>query len=56
MMMMMMPIAVDPPATILEGFDETINDVEVRGKIATVQTIALLRSTRILGSVRDLIF
>ena len=46
-------IVIDVFGTILKGMIKGLEDLEIRGLVKTIQTIALLRSTRILRRVLE---
>ena len=47
------PIVIGALGTITKGFVQGLEDLEIRGRMETVQTTALLRSARILRSVME---
>ena len=48
-----MPILIRALGTISKGFIQGLKDLEIRGKVETFQTTALLRSARILRRVLE---
>ena len=47
------PIVIDALGTITKGFLKGLEDLEVGGRVETIQTTALLRTARILRRVLD---
>ena len=45
------PIVIGALSTVTEGFLKELEDLEVGGRVETIQTTALLRSNRILGDL-----
>ena len=41
------PVVVSAPGTIIKGLVQGLEDLEIRGRVETIQTTALLRSARI---------
>ena len=48
------PFVIDAIGTITEGLVQGQEDVEIRGRVETIQTTALLRSARILRRVIEI--
>ena len=46
--MTVIPIGVGALGTVLKGFEKFMEKVKIKGRLETVQTIACLRSARIL--------
>ena len=46
-----MPIVIGALGTISNGLIKGLEDLEIRGQVETIQTTALLRSTKILRRV-----
>ena len=53
MKMKMIPIVIGSLATVIKGLEQGLEDLEIRGRVETTQTTALLRSARILRRVLD---
>ena len=47
------PIVTGALGTVTKGFIQGLDDLEIRGQVKTIQTTALLRSTRILRRVLE---
>ena len=47
------PIVISALGTVTKGLVKGLEDLEIRGRVGTIQTTALLRSTRILRSVQE---
>ena len=47
------PIVIGAVGTVNKGFIQGMKDLEIRGREETMQTTALLRSTRILRNVLE---
>ena len=45
------PIVIGALGTVTEGLIKRLEDVKIRGRVETIQTIALLRSARIFRRV-----
>ena len=45
------PIVIDALGTVTEGFIQRLEDLEIGGRVETIETTALLRSARILRIV-----
>ena len=50
---MVMPIIVGSLGTIFQDLEKILKELEIRGKIETIQTTGLLRSARILRRVLE---
>ena len=48
-----LPIVIDAFATITEGFLKGLEDLEISGRVETIQTTAMLRTARILRWVLE---
>ena len=48
-----MPIVIGALGTVTNGLSNGLQDMEIRGQVETIQTIALLRSARILRRVLE---
>ena len=48
------PIVIDALGTVTKGLIKRLEDLEIRGRGETIQTIALLRSARILSRVLEI--
>ena len=46
-------IVIGALGTVTKGFIQRLNDLEIRGRVETIQTTALLRSARIPGRVQE---
>ena len=46
-------IVIGNPATVTKGLVQGLKDLEIRGRVETIQTTALLRSARILRRVLE---
>ena len=46
-------IVIDVLGTIHQGLIQRLEDLEIRGQVKTIQTIALMRSARILRTVLE---
>ena len=53
MKLTVIPIVIDALGTVTKGFVEGLEDVEIRERVKTIKTIALLRSARILRRVLE---
>ena len=53
MKMGFMPIIIGALGTVIEGLLKIQEDMEIRGRVETIQTTRLLRSARILNKVLD---
>ena len=51
MNVMEIPVEVDAPGTFPKSLEKSIKELEIKGKIKTIRTAALLRSTRLLRRV-----
>ena len=49
--MVVIPIVVGAPGTVLQGFEKRLEELEFKGRIDHIQITALLRSARILKRV-----
>ena len=49
----MLPIVIGALGTIPKGLVKELGDIEIRGQVETIQTIALLKSARILWRFQD---
>ena len=47
------PIVIGAFGTVTKGLLKVLEDLEVRGRVETIQTTALLRTARILRRVRE---
>ena len=47
------PIVIGAPSTTEKGLVQEMEYLEIRGRLETIQTIALLRSARILRNILD---
>ena len=47
------PILIDALGTITKGLLKGVEDLEVGGRVETIQTTALLRTARLLRRVRE---
>ena len=47
------PIVIDVLGTVTKGFIQELEDLEIRRRVETIQTTALLRSARILRRVLE---
>ena len=47
------PIVIGALGRITEGLIKVLEDLEIRGRVETIQTTALLRSARILRRVQE---
>ncbi len=47
------PIVIDALGTVTEGFIQRLEDLEIGGRVETIETTALLRSARILRRVLE---
>ena len=47
------PIVISVLNTVIKGLVKRMEDLEIRGRVETIQTIALLISTRILRRVQE---
>ena len=47
------PIVIDALGTVTKGLIKGLEDLKIRGQVETIQTIALLRTTRILRRVLE---
>ena len=47
------PIAADTLETVTKNLEKRLEELEIRGRIETIQTTALLRSARILRRVLE---
>ena len=47
------PIVIDALVTVTKGLLQELQDLEITGRVETVQTTALLRSVRILRRVLE---
>ena len=45
------PIVIGILGTVTKGLEQGLEDLEIRGRVETIQTTALLRSARILRRV-----
>ena len=52
--MTVIPIVVGALGTILEGLVKGLEDLEIRGQVETIQTTALLGSSRILRRILEI--
>ena len=50
---MVMPIVIGALGTVTNGLSNGLQDMEIRGQVETIQTIALLRSAKILRRVLE---
>ena len=50
---MVMPIVFGVLGTVTKGLVQGLEDLEIRGRVETIQTTALLRSARILRRVQE---
>ena len=50
---MVIPILIGVLSTVIKGLIKGFEDLEIRGRIETIQTTALLRSARILSRVLE---
>ena len=50
---MLLPIVIVALGTIPKGFEKEQEDLEIHGRIGAIQTTALLRPNRILGSLLE---
>ena len=53
MKVMVIPIVIGPLGIVTKGLVQELEDLEIRGRVETIQTIALLRSARILSRVLE---
>ena len=53
MTMMFIPIVIGALGTVTEGLIKGLEDLEIRGRVDTIETTALLRSARIPRKVRE---
>ena len=53
MKMMVMPIVIGALGTVPKGLVQGLEDFEIRGRVETIQTTALLRSAKILRRVLE---
>ena len=51
MRLKVIPIVVDELETVSEGFERKLEELEIRGRIKTIQTETLLKSARIVRKV-----
>ena len=49
----MIPIVIGALGTVTKGLIQGLKDLEIRGRVETIQTTALLRSARILKRVLE---
>ena len=54
MKVMIIPIVISALGTVTEGLIKGLEDLEITGRVETIQTIALLRLARILRSVLEI--
>ena len=54
MKMTVIPVVIGALSTVSKGFVQVLNDLEIRGRVETIQTTALLRSARILKRIQDI--
>ena len=47
------PIVIGTLGTVTKGLLQELEDLEIKGRVETIQTVTLLRSARILRSVLD---
>ena len=53
MKVIVIPVVTGALGTILKGLVKGLKDLEIRGQVKTIQTIALLRSARILWKILE---
>ena len=53
MQVTIIPIVIDAFGTVTKGLLKVLEDLEVGGQVETIQTIALLRTARILRRVLE---
>ena len=53
MKVMIIPIVIGALGTVTKGLIKGLEDLEINGRVETIQTIALLRSARILRRVLE---
>ena len=53
MKMTAIPNVIGALCTVTKGLEKGLEDLEIRGRVETIQTTALLKSTRILRRVLD---
>ena len=53
MKVMFIPIVIGALGTVTEGLFKGLEDLEIRGRVETIQTTRILRSARILRRVLD---
>ena len=49
----MIPVIIDELGTVLKGWEKRLGEFDIRGKIDTIKTTALLKSARILVRVLE---
>ena len=50
---MVIPIVIGALGTVTKGLVQRLKDMEIRGRVETIQTTASIRSARILGRVLE---
>ena len=53
MKVMFIPIIIAALGTVTKGLTKGLEDLEIRGRVETIQTTAILKSARILRSVLE---
>ena len=53
MKVIIIPLVIGALGTITKGLSKDLEDLEVGGRVETIQTTALLRTARILRRVRE---
>ena len=53
MKVMVIPVVFEALGTVRKGLIQGVEDLEIRGRLKTIQTTALLRSARILRRVLE---
>ena len=51
--MTVIPIVIDALVTVTKGFVQGLGDLEIRGRVSTIQITAFLRSARILRRIQE---
>ena len=51
---MVIPIVIGALGTIPKNVEKRLDDMEIRGQVLIIQTTALLRSARLLRTVREI--
>ena len=47
------PVVIDALGGVTKGLLQQLDDLEIRGRVETIQTTALLRSARILRRIQE---